>query len=537
MAASAPLDPYKVLLDYNQVQSLPTPTPLDLAEVPLVRAAVKLEQRDAEGNLPVDAYRIRHHVEGNNGVRYEVLVTGSPDEGMPYGRDGDVLQALFRIIATRRLTDGVLRDVSAREIARAMGNPDMNADDAQRIRSALSRFGHIIITSRVLYHPEQLALDILGGKSHPLQPDRGLRPREQEEKTWLLSYKRTTEYLRRPEGEDYIEYLAVNPLWVQQAVAGYAAWINPEIYMRLSRPIAKRLYELAAGYAARGSLSSRWGFDLHLLWSSCGISQSYKPSRVKGFLLEAASDLVEKGVLDRVSEEKTGRGKYRIILEPGIALQAAERLRGAGLLDLREAQILLMTLGAFGVAGKAARQLVMEKANQTYWAVCRAVYLRENPKADTAQGHINWGGRIVTWVRDGWAVEGDEAFQAWHERRLSGEIAERARGSQPVLVPPPEPRPGAPRPRVSVEPRRPEAAEAWSRFIEHVDTLGPILAISLRAIHPYDLQGTELVAVTDNDLWSRNIEKHIEAASQCLSASTQGRATALRVQLLQQDEG
>jgi hypothetical protein len=528
-------DPYAVLLKESRCASLPTPTPLDLAEVPLVRAAWKLERPGPDGTLPTAAYVLRHEVRGPNGVSYQVTVTGSPQEGLPYGRDGDVLQALFRIAASRGASDGVLEGVSFREIGRAMGLSDrrLNAEDTRRIRGALSRFGHIIITARTLHRAEELAGEIIAGVPgrHPVQPDLGLRPRESEEKLNLLSYRRATSFQRSAGGEDVIEHLSIQPRWISQMVSGWVSWIDTDLYCHLAKPTSKRLYEIVAARAARGEVGPVWKFDLETLWSSCALQAGQRPSRVRDQIIEAASPLVESGVLASAEWESRPRGGYRILLAPGIVLGAAAHLRGAGALDQREARVLLMALSRFGITGRVARGLVLEQPNRAYWALCRAVYLSENPAADGVRETHNWAGRILTWVRDGWANEGDESFQRWHASSLAAhrevrpglkkapavalpQVVETA----PVLPPPPGP------------PVPPDASDAWSALLSSIEAGGNrMLRATLGQVWPQRLEEGSLLCVTPSDLHARMLAKHEDALARALVEATEGRTLSLRV--------
>ena len=85
----------------------------------------------------------------------------------------------------------------------------------------------------------------------------------------VLEYAVKRTYDRREEGEDWIAHLQINPVWLRELAGGWAAWINVERYVALRSPIAKRLYQLFAGEAARG-VSAPWVIQLADLQARCG---------------------------------------------------------------------------------------------------------------------------------------------------------------------------------------------------------------------------------------------------------------------------
>lgn len=410
--------PYELLLSARGVSALPIPAPLDLVEIPFIRATYKLEDRDAAGNLPVEAYKITHETTSADGSRYRVTVQGSAEHGLPYGNDGDILVALFKLLDHHKLVDGLFPSPSVRMIADALGLP-MTGQNAERIRGALARFGHVRFETRKVFRAEELAGAITRGEdASPVAPDsavprRQAKAAQQEEVTWLLQYRWETSYDRKEDGEQRIRHLWVNPIWVAQAIAGWAAWIDTGVYGELSGPIARRLYQLMASFAARGR-PAPWLFGLEELRAACAMSATSEPKKVRDRLVKAGEALQEQGVLARFDLRSPKKGQYVFTAEPGPVLQVASALRGVGLLDLHEARVQMLLLSHFGVNARVARQLVREQAHQVYWVLAYMVY-RENlgEKVDNA------GGFIRRLVQEGYNPRGDDGFQRWYDRRMS----------------------------------------------------------------------------------------------------------------------
>jgi hypothetical protein len=471
--------PHDLLLAHRGVASLPVPAPLDLVEIPFIRATYKLEERDEAGNLPIEAYKIVHETTGGDGGLYRVVIQGSAEHGLPYGNDGDILVALFKLLDQHQLVDGLFPHPSVRMIADALGLP-MTGQNAERIRGALARLAHVRFETRRVYHAEDLACAIRSGEDvTPAAPDSGLPRRrpakgaQQEEVTWLIQYRWETSYDRMEDGEQRITHLWVNPVWVAQAIAGWAAWIDTDAYAALSGPIARRMYQLMASFAARGR-PSPWSFTLEELRAACAMSATAEPKKLRDRLMKAGEGLREAGVLRRFEVASPKKGRYTFVAEPGPVLEVAGALRGVGLLDPRETRSQLLLLSHYGVNARVARQLVRDQAHQVYWVLCYVMY-REN----VGERIDNPGGFIRRLVQEGYNPRGEEGFQRWYERRMEALAAPpasetpshrrlAAATAAPPIAPAAEPEPlpddvwGRVRGRLRAE-ITPQAFDTWLR--------------------------------------------------------------------------
>lgn len=531
--------PYHVLLSRGGGTSLPVPAPLDLAEIPFIRATYKLEERDANGNLPIEAYKITHEAVTAEGARYRITIQGSAEHGLPYGNDGDILLALFKLIDQHNLTDGLFRNPSVRMIADAIGLP-MTGQNAERVRGALARFSHVRFETRQIFRAEEVAAAISSGEpgAQPLAPDsgvprrKGTRPSQQEEVTWLIQYRWQTSYDRSDEGEQWIKHLWVNPVWVSQAVAGWAAWVDTAVYSALSGPIARRLYQIMASLAARGR-PAPWTFTLEDLRAACAMSAASEPKKLRDRLLKGGNALMEQGVLRRFEVESPKKGHYRFLAEPGPVLETASTLRGVGLLDPWEVRVQLLLLNHFGVNARVARQMVRDHAHQVFWVLCYMTFREESGERTD-----NPGGFIRRLVQEGFNPRGDEVFRKWYDRRSAEGLKEPETVSLlGPSTPPAAAVAAAPAPMTlpgfEVDGVAPEAAALWeaalARFTESQAPDG-LLRAHLTQIAAYAITDDTLVCVASADLYAWRVrERAADALKEIIVELSQGRVRSLEI--------
>ncbi len=399
----------KLLLGKHQSGGV-YPVALQLVDLPIIRAVQKLELIDEGTNrLPVCAYSAELNGRRGDGSLYKVLVKGDDQYGLPYGADGDIFFALFKIadelpepLRGRLFLTGEFPDPTVGMIARAMNRP-MNGDTSRRIREALHRLSHLRIEMHLSQTVHDIGLALLnssgfgdtysGGQAssetlvdnrslHPAEPDGSPIPRSHKGVDTVgvlhvLEYAVKRTYDRREEGEDWIAHLQINPVWLRELVGGWAAWINVERYVGLRSPIAKRLYQLFAGEAARG-VSTPWVIELSDLQARCGmVGLARRPAAIRLSFEEAAVELVSCEVLGDVQCEKHGRGRYRFSFVPGLQLRMAALLRGVGALDVRELRIQRMLLRHFGVTREHADRMLTERPSRVYEALQYLLYVQD----------------------------------------------------------------------------------------------------------------------------------------------------------------
>jgi hypothetical protein len=432
-----PVVPWEeLLLEPRSGTGGPHPVALRLVDLPIIRAVQKLEAPEhPDGRLPVHAYTARLQGRRPNGSAYDVIVKGDDKHGLPYGSDGDIFFALFKIAdelpepeRTHLFTTGEFRDPTVGMIARAMGRP-MNGETSRRIREALHRLAHLRIEMHVSQEAQEIGTLLLsevtgaGGGSvaqlHPAEPDGGPVPRPRKGVDTVgvlhvLEYAVSRTYDRRAEGEDWIAHLQINPVWLRELAGGWAAWISVERYVAMRSPIAKRLYQLFAGEAARGVLDP-WTFTLAELQARCGtVGIARRPAAVRDSVHEAANELVLCDILAAVECEQSGRGRYTFTFAAGAQLRMAALLRGVGALDLRELRVHRMLLRYFGVTRDATDRMLAERPSRVHDALQYLLYVRDT---DRARVKRSWSAYLLKLVDGDANLAGDVRYQAWLARQ------------------------------------------------------------------------------------------------------------------------
>ena len=230
----------------------------------------------------------------------------------------------------------------------------------------------------------------------------------------VLEYAVSRTYDRRAEGEDWIAHLQINPVWLRELAGGWAAWISVERYVAMRSPIAKRLYQLFAGEAARGVLDP-WTFTLSDLQARCGtVGIARRPAAVRESVHEAANELVGCEVLSAVECEQVGRGRYTFTFAAGAQLRMAALLRGVGALDLKELRVHRMLLRYFGVTREATDRLLAERPSRVHDALQYLLYVRDT---DRTRVKRSWSAYLLKLVDGDANLAGDVRYQSWLARQ------------------------------------------------------------------------------------------------------------------------
>jgi hypothetical protein len=546
----------RLLLAQQGVSTLPSPIALQLLDIPFVLPLQKQPAREG-GRLPDAVWRLEYELVGADRTRYRVRVTGDPELGLPFGRDADVLLALFRLLDEERevhdLATGTFRQPSFQMICRALGLGP-TGPLVRRIRDALRRLAHVRIESRVLVDRADAAARLLAqdGSATPAAPTAStVRRHEVEETRWLLEY-RTEERTVESRGaadeaaEDeagvsndgrvdrtlWIHELRLNPFWVGQAISGWAGWIDVERHADLKSITARRLYQLCAAHAAR-HVRLPWVMSEHELRTACMLTlEGKKPTRVRQMLSEAAAELVEAGVLaSHVWRGAPRRGPMELELVPGPLLQLSGLLRGIGLTDPPDVRVQYALLRAFGVTAPRARTLIAEKPGQVAEVLLRACHLRATDPGAVSK---SWAGWIIHHVEHDTSFAGEVGFQDWRRTalaRLDGGAPSGApvpeRAAAPIASPAPtEPVGPPPLPRPDADPK---ADARWQR----------VLAVVRPQLSMLDYFGVEdavavggddatLVLAVTNDIAARALQRALPRLESVLAAHD-GRETTIRV--------
>ena len=588
-----------LLLETRPGPGGPHPVALRLVDLPIIRAVQKLEPPEhADGRLPVHAYTAYLRGRRPDGSSYSVAVKGDDKHGLPYGSDGDIFFALFKLAdelpepdRTHLFLTGEFRDPTVGMIARAMGRP-MNGETSRRIREALHRLAHVRIEMHVTQAAQEIGTamltrvgsDIDAGELmlavstdapvpstviQPAEPDGAPVPRPRKGVDTIgvlhvLEYAVSRTYDRRASGEDWIAHLQINPIWLRELAGGWAAWISVERYVGLRSPIAKRLYQLFAGEAARG-VTAPWEFALAVLQERCGmVGIARRPASVRASILEAAQELVAHEILAGVESERIGHGRYSFTFAPGVQLRMAALLRGVGALDARELRVQRMLLRYFGVTREAADRMLAERPSRVHDALQYLLYVRDT---DHTRVKRSWSAYLLKLVDGDANLAGDVKYQSWLARQrrqaLRGEVVELPRvatiepdGRNAGAVANPAAASSA-RPAelgrpdwpdwadVAALPRVPrldaartvpvtrEAAALWSQVRARAAArYGPTQSAYVEDLAAFDLAGGTLTCVTGTEFTLGMLEgAGLAPIESELRAATDGRVSSLRVEV------
>ena len=418
------------------------PLPLYLLE--LVPGSVKADyERTPSGTVAHEADRMRRRtVRYPGGVRVDIEVHGDQVRGLPTTFDYDYFLALCRIADEGGVdAQGYFIDPGYRAVLRAAGRSDgaIGGEQVEAVKRAFARFGGLVLYTRLDVDYSDRSSLVRAGTRHPLVPDGAPPVREREGKHWVLEYDVEAER-RRDASYNSIERLRINPLWLDQAAAGIAAWMDVELHNALRSGYAKRLLQLFTVRAARGwRVFDPWVLDLRELYDLLEVPPAqWGKSQTRTGVTAALQTLVERGVLGEGAVEKQGKGRYELRLAAGERLLAAGYQRGTGGADGVADRMLLWHLRALGFGAPQARELVRTRPDQVR-TVLRRVYYLQVHKDGLSNGRPveDWG----AWTRA--AVEGDYAFSdpEWH-RWLAHQLDAGQRGTwgvgeepRPALLP------------------------------------------------------------------------------------------------------
>ncbi len=414
---------------------LTSTVPLPLYLLELVPGSVKADyEKTPTGIVANESDRIRRRtLRYPGGVRCNVEVHGDQVRGLPTTFDYDYFLALCRIADGGGVDEsGYFIDPGYRAVLRAAGRPDgaIGGDQVEAVKRAFARFAGLIIHTKLDLDFTAAGEQIRSAGKGALVPDGTPAFRERESKHWVLEYDIEAERRRTTGGAttsyNAIERLRINPIWLNQAAAGIAAWLDVDLHNGLRSSYAKRLLQLFTVRAARGwRVLEPWVLTLRELYGLLEVpATQWGKSQTRAGVTSALSVLAEHGVLGSAEILKLGKGSYEVRLSAGERLLAAGLQRGTGSLDSPTDRTLLWHLRAVGFSPTQARELVRRRPDQVRTVLRRAYYLQG------VKGGMSNGRRVEDW--NAWmraAIEGEWAFAdpEW-TRWLAGQIAAAEQG-------------------------------------------------------------------------------------------------------------
>jgi hypothetical protein len=478
------------------------PLPLYLLE--LVPGSVKSDyERTPSGMVAHEADRIRRRtVRYPGGVRVDIEVHGDQVRGLPTTFDYDYFLALCRIADDGGVdSQGYFTDPGYRAVLRAAGRSDdaIGGEQVEAVKRAFARFGGLILYTKLDVDYGERSGQVRTGLRHPLVPDGAPAVREREGKHWVLEYDVEAER-RREASYNSIERLRINPLWLDQAAAGIAAWMDVELHNSLRSGYAKRLLQLFTVRAARGwRVLDPLVLDLKELYELLEVpATQWGKTQTRAGVTAALQTLAEHGVLGEASVTKLGKGSYEVHLAAGERLLAAGYQRGSGAADGIGDRTLLWHLRTIGLSAPQARELVRTRPDQVRTVLRRVYYLQ------TAKGGLSNGRPVEDWAA--WtraAVEGDYAFSdpEW-QRWLAAQLEAGTRGEWlPGRAPHPIGFSGGA-----------AAVSVPARKIAVTPTANGVAAAGSSAADAPAAEDTTRSLTFPNDLWGQALERFVAAA-------------------------
>lgn len=469
------------------------PLPLYLLE--LVPGSVKADyERTATGTVANEADRIRRRtVRYPGGVRVDIEVHGDQVRGLPTTFDYDYFLALCRIADEGGVdSQGYFVDPGYRAVLRAAGRSDdaIGGEQVEAVKRAFARFGGLILYTKLDVDYAERSSLVRAGTRHPLVPDGAPPVREREGKHWVLEYDVEAER-RRDASYNSIERLRINPLWLDQAAAGIAAWMDVGLHNSLRSGYAKRLLQLFTVRAARGwRVFDPWVLDLRALYELLEVpATQWGKTQTRTGVAAALATLAEHGVLGESTLTKLGKGSYEVRLVAGERLLAAGYQRGTSATDGLGDRMLLWHLRSLGFSAQQSRELVRTRPDQVR-TVLRRVYFLQAVKGGLSNGRPveDW----TAWTRA--AIEGEYAFSdAEWQRWLTAQLEAGQRG---------EWLPGRETPRVPA---------ADIRRVMITPTAAPEAGVGSGTGAPAAEERRSLPNFTD-DLWGQALSRFVAAA-------------------------
>lgn len=419
---------------------LTSTVPLPLYLLELVPGSVKADyERTVTGIVANENDRIRRRtIRYPGGIRCDVEVHGDQVRGLPTTFDYDYFLALCRIADEGGVnSDGSFVDPGYRGVLRAAGRPDdaIGGDQVEAVKRAFARFAGLIIHTKLDIDYSSQGAEVRSGLKGALVPDGVPALREREGKHWVLEYDVEAERRRGTAGTvsyNTIERLRINPIWLNQAAAGIAAWLDVDLHNSLRSGYAKRLLQLFTIRAARGWRTFEpWVLGLRELYGLLEVPASqWGKTQTRTGVVAALQTLADYAVLGEAQVIKLKKGAYEVRLSAGERLLAAGYQRGSGSLDTLADRTLLWHLRAVGFSPTQARDLVRRKPDQVRTVLRRAYYLQ------AARDKVLGGRPVEDWtawtrkaIEDEWAFA-DPEWKRWLAAELTaGEHGTDGNGS------------------------------------------------------------------------------------------------------------
>ena len=360
-----------------------------------------------------------------DGSRCTVNVQGSQKLGLPNQFDWDYLLALFRIADEGGVeADGTVRDPSFRAILRAAGrSDDAGKNYTAAVKRAMARWAAVTVRTRWNLDFANIVEQVREGGKYPLLPD-GYPERHKRERTHNVVVYDISSVERRGDEYDRIDLLRIDPVWLDQPLIGFSAWLDVERHNSLRSALAKRIYQVLALRMARG-VRPPFVILMDDFLEEIAFTNSQKPGAKAKQISAALKSLEKINVVLSSSVREVERGAYEVVITPGERLHAAALFRGIGADDRVRTRALLWHLGVQGISIPTGRILLRSHPTQSLNALRRAYYIQSERKGVDLNGKpvLNWGGWLRDAIEKQWSFNEPEYLQ-WLDRKSAQALEE-----------------------------------------------------------------------------------------------------------------
>jgi hypothetical protein len=359
-----------------------------------------------------------------NGIAVTVELHGNTKLGLPTVYDLDVYFALRQIARDTEQEDALeLSGVALREIGRALGVPksEQNGAFLRGLGQSLDRWSAFSIVTDFDFSEVDRAAEASAGRARPYLPEtlpRRVRPRRHWH--YVLQTGLNEDAVPNARGErSVVGTIRFDRVWINSVKSISTAWIDAALHRDLRDRYAKRLYQTLLVRALRYATWSErepWEVSITELLREWGVKDTR--ARTRETVLDKLAGLQTRGIVGRFETWRDGRTDHVMRVTPGEKLAEARRHVGvrAGESPAHVRLVWALQQGPWAFSPVEARYWAEQAPSVVLRVLQRMVYLRETGW----EPDKSWGGFVKQALRDEYAFEYDERYQAWLSARLRG---------------------------------------------------------------------------------------------------------------------
>jgi hypothetical protein len=400
---------------FAPADALVAPLPVAFLLLELVRPLLQ-----ADAAHTGEEYVVRYP----NGIAVTVELHGNTKLGLPTVYDLDVYFALRQIARDTGQEDALeLSGVALREIGRALGVPkaEQNGAFLKGLAQSLDRWSAFSIVTDFDFSEVDRAAEASSGRARPYLPEtlpRRVRPRRHWH--YVLQTGLNEDATANARGErSVVGTIRFDRVWINAVKSITTAWIDAALHRELRDRYAKRLYQTLLVRALRYATWSEqepWEVSVTELLREWGVRDTR--ARTRETVLEKLEGLQARGIIGRYESQRDGRTDHIMRITPGEKLAEARRHVGvrAGESPAHVRLVWALQQGPWAFSPVEARYWAEQMPSVVLRVLQRMVYLRETGWEPAK----SWGGFVKQALRDEYAFDYDDRYQAWLSARLRG---------------------------------------------------------------------------------------------------------------------